>query len=138
MSTHYYQIYPGAGLPDISALKPFLAVVVIEESVTPEWVNMVSKWIVKSGCLYMMAWGSDCEDWHDSVDLANIEQFNYGDIPEDDLVMTSGHEAQTLIETFSESKDIVSHSCVDFTNTLILHISNKNKENEFLLMYSGA
>ena len=138
MSTKYLQLIPGGELPDISALRPFLGVIVSEETVSSEWRDTTSKWIVQSGCIYLMAWGENCEEWEDSVDLANIQQFNHGDIPEDELVVTTCREGQTLEEVFRESKNSTSHSCVEFANTLILHISAKNKENEFLPLYSRA
>ncbi len=42
-------------LPEVSANAPFKAVVVIEESVSPERRAEISKWLVQSGCIYMMA-----------------------------------------------------------------------------------
>ncbi len=138
MKTNYFQLKPGEALPDISAFKPFLAAMVIQESVTQEWRDLVSQWLVKSGCLYMLAWGTECEKWHDAVDWANIAQFDHGDIPEDELVMTSWHEGQALSEFFSESKNITGNSCVDFASSLIIHISSLNKEQEMLSEYMHA
>ena len=138
MKTNYFQLKPGEALPEVSAFKPFLAAMVIEEPVTPEWRDHVSQWLVKSGCLYMLAWGAECEKWHDAVDWANIEQFDHGDIPEDELVMTTWHDGQALSEFFRESKDITTNSCVDFSNSLIIHISSQNKEQELLAEYLQA
>ena len=77
MSTYYLQINPNTDLPSIDVLKPFRAVVVVEESVMPEWQSRTSRWLVNSGCLYMMAWGNNPSSWDDSVDSANLEAFNY-------------------------------------------------------------
>lgn len=136
MTLQYIQLKPEQATPDISALKPFLAVLVIEEPVSQPWQDLVSCWLVRSGCIYMMAWGLNCSDWDDSVDLANIEQFNYGEIPEDELVMTTCHEDEKLNAVFYQAKNSATHACVDFSNTLILHISSVNKEQEFLALYS--
>ncbi len=138
MEVRYLQLTPGTSLPDISEMKPYLAVIVIEEHVDPAWRETVSKWLVKSGCIYMMAWGTDSNEWDTSVDLANIEQFNYGEIPEDELVMTTWHENESLNNLFWQSKNSAEHACVEFSNTLILHISPENKEQEYLAMYSSA
>ena len=73
-------------MPDVGDLKPFKAIVVIEDRPTPEWETQASKWLVDSGCLYMMAWGEDCSSWDDSVDWANLETFDFGDIPDDEDV----------------------------------------------------
>ncbi len=138
MKVQYLQLTPVMSLPDISGMKPYLAIIVIEQHVDPAWREAVSKWLVRSGCIYMMAWGTDCSEWDTSVDLANIEQFNFGEIPEDELVMTSWHENETLKDVFWQSKNSAEHACVEFSNTLILHISQQNKEQEYLALYSNA
>ena len=138
MVMEYLQIVPESKLPDISKLNPFRAVVVIDESVSPEWQKNVSSWLVKSGCLYMMAWGKDCSSWDDSVDLANLEAFDYKDIPEDKFVMTTWHEDEPLKEVFWFSKNNAFHPEVELPNTLLLHIAQKNREQEMLSEYSGA
>jgi hypothetical protein len=136
MSVEYFQLKPGSLLPDITGLKPFLAVVIIEEVVTPEWRDSVSTWLVKSGCILLMAWGIDSSDWEDSVDLANIEQFNDGEIPEDELVMTFWQNNETLEDVFLQAKDSAQHACVEISNTVIVHIANKNKKEEYLVLFS--
>jgi len=138
MGMRYLQLQPETSLPDISGLSPFRSVVIVEASVTPEWQAEVSKWLVKSGCLYMMAWGKECSSWDDSVDFANLEEFNYGEIPEDKFVMTTWHENEPLNEVFFFSKENGIHPTVDLKNTLLLHISNSNKENEYLNEYAGV
>ncbi len=138
MNIQYFQLTPETRLPDISGLKPFLAILVIDERFEPAWRKMVSEWLVKSGCIYMIAWGLDCSDWDTSVDLANIEQFNYGEIPEDELVMTTWNESESLKDVFWQAKNSAEHACVEFSNSVILHISKENKEQEFIASYSNA
>jgi hypothetical protein len=136
ISPRYLQLIPEGAVPDISALKPFLAVLVIEVPVSHQWQDLVSRWLVRSGCIYMMAWGLNCSEWDDSVDFANIEQFNYGEIPEDELVMTTWYEDDKLTDVFWQAKNSAEHACVEFSNTMILHISMENKEQEYLSLYS--
>jgi hypothetical protein len=138
ISLRYLQLIPDQALPDISVLKPFLAVLVIEEPVSQQWQDQVSRWLVKSGCIFMMAWGLNCSEWDDSVDFANIEQFNFGEIPEDELVMTTCHADEKLKDVFWQAKNSAEHACIDFSNTMILHISTENKERELLSLYSTA
>ena len=128
----YLQLQPESTLSDISALSPFRAIVIIEETVTSEWQEQVSDWLVRSGCLFMMAWGEDCSSWDTSVDLANCEEFEYGDIPEEKFVMTTWHENEPLKEVFWFSKNNAFHPTVEINDTLLLHISQENKEKEFL------
>lgn len=138
MVTTYLQLPPGAKLPDISDLRLFRSVIVIDDEITPEWQSQVSTWLVKSGCLYMMAWGTECTTWDDSIDLANLEAFNYGDIPEDQFVMTTWHEKEPLKEVLWFAKHSAVHPTIDLPNLLILHVSDTNKENELLLEYASA
>ena len=100
MTATYLQIEEKSELPDISSLNPFRAIVVIEEERPVPWQTRVSNWLVESGCLYMMAWGKNSTSWDDSVDIANIEQFSFEDIPDDKFVMTTWHENETLKEVF--------------------------------------
>jgi len=134
----YVQLQPGEKLPDISGLNPFRSVVVIEEEASPEWQSLVSAWLVKSGCLYMMAWGKNCSSWDDAVDLANLEEFDYGDIPEDKFVMTTWHDDEPLKEVFWFSKNSAFHPTIELPNTLILHLAGIRKEKEFLSVYDSA
>jgi hypothetical protein len=86
----------------------------------------------------MMAWGKECSTWDNSVDYANIAEFNYGDIPEENFVMTTWHEDEPLKEVFWFAKHNAFHPVVELPNILILHISSYNKENELLLEYANA
>jgi hypothetical protein len=67
--------------------RPFRAVVVVEEPVSAEWRAVASRWLVDADCLYMMAWGHECSLWDDSVDFANLEVFNFGEVPDRNFVM---------------------------------------------------
>lgn len=80
-SAAYVLVAPETTPPAIAALAPFRAVVIAEQSVTPAWQSLISDWLVHSGCLYMMAWGQDCSSWDDSVDLANLKFFAFGEVP---------------------------------------------------------
>lgn len=104
---------------------------VIEEDVLPDRREKVSKWLVQSGCVYMMAWGKDCNLWDDSVDWANIEQFQYNEIPDESFVMTTWHEDETLKDVFWFAKNVAYHGEYEFLNTLILHFSKTRKEISF-------
>jgi hypothetical protein len=113
-------------------------VVVIDEVVTPGWQSLVSAWLVKSGCLYMMAWGKASSTWDDSIDFVNLEEFNYADIPEEKFVITTWHEDKPLRDVFWFSKNVAFHPTVVLINTLILHISSQNREIELLSEYASA
>ena len=138
MKMQYLQLPPDSKLPDISDLEPFRSVVIIEDIVAEEWQSKVSDWLVAAGCLYMMAWGKNCSSWDDSVDYSNLEEFAYGDIPEEKFVMTTWHENEPLKDVYFYSKYNATHPTVEIDNTLLVHISRYNKEKEFLIDYESA
>jgi hypothetical protein len=68
---NYLHLTASGRLPDISALRPFKTVVIVEETVTADRQAAISQWLVESGCRYMMAWGADCRSWDQSMTQAN-------------------------------------------------------------------
>lgn len=113
-------------------------VVIVEAEIPDEWQARVSDWIVRSGCLYMMAWGINSSSWDDSVDWANIDQFGTDSIPEASFVVTTWHDDEPLEEVFWYSKNCAFHSVVNLERTIILHISKEERRDELLLAYAAA
>ncbi len=140
MTDHLFYLHlpPGSPLPDIGHLSPFRAVVIIEAQVGAEWQGKVSDWLVRSGCLYMMAWGHDCTTWDDSVDIANLEAFDYGDIPADRDVWTTWHNDWQLGEVFDFCKRHARHPVVALPRVLLLHIALQGDEVGMLGTYADA
>lgn len=134
----YVRVQDGDSLPNVGDLKPFKAIVVIENRPSLEWQHQASEWPVGSGCLYMLAWGEDCTSWDDSVDWANLETFDFGNIPEEEFVMTTWHDSETLEEVFLFAKELALHSTVKLSNVLILHIGAENKRKKFEAMFQKA
>ena len=116
---------------------PFRVVVVVAEKVNEDWREQVSRWLVASGCLYMMAWGDECSRWDDSVDHANLEEFDYGDIPEERFVMTTWHERESLAEVFWFAEHCACHPTIELA-TVILDIAATPRESELLALYTDA
>ncbi len=134
----YVRAQDGDPLPDVGNLKPFKAIVVIENRPSLEWQNQASDWLVESGCLYMMAWGEDCTSWDDSVDWSNIAMFDFGDIPAEEFVMTSWHDSEPLKEVFWFAKECALHPTVKLNNVLILHVGADDKHAKFETMFEKA
>lgn len=137
-SVKYLNLRPEDALPQIDHLSPFVAIVVIEDEVSQIWQWEVSRWLVLSSCRYVLAWGLDCSSWDDSVDEANLEAFDYEDIPEDKIVMTTLHEDEDLDEVFWFAKHRAAHPVVTLNTTLILHISTENKKDEMEAAFAQA
>lgn len=134
----YLHLPPGSQLPDIGHLSPFRAVVIIEAQVRADWQWKVSDWLVQSGCLYMMAWGHDCTTWDDSVDIANLEAFDYGDIPADRDVWTTWHNDWSLGEVFDFCKRHARYSVVDLPCVVLVHIALQSDEVGMIEAYAAA
>jgi hypothetical protein len=133
----YLHLPPDCPPPQLRGA-PFRAVVVIEAQVTPEWRASISKWLVESGCLYMMAWGTDCSLWDDSVDYANLDKLECGDIPDDSFVMTTWHPSEPLEEVFWFCEYTARHSTVDLDRKILIHISIVERDAELLDAYQRA
>ena len=137
-SVTYLRIQPEAALPAVSTRLPTRVVVVADSEVSPKWQAVVSTWLVQSGCLYMMAWGNNCSSWDDSVDMANLEEFKFGQIPEDRFVMTTWHTDEPLAEVFWFSKNNAFHPTVELEHTILLHIGVNDRGQELLASYAEA
>jgi hypothetical protein len=136
-SVKYIRLESGDALPDIGGLQPFKAIVVIEDDVSQIWQWDVSRWLVNSGCRYMMAWGKECSAWVEAVDEANLEAFNY-DVPEEQVVITTRHEDEELDEVFWFARHRAHHPAHELRNTLILHISGEDKQIDLENLYENA
>lgn len=134
----YLQIRPGGELPDISRLSPFIAVLAVDEIVDEMWRWEVSRWLVGAGCRYLLAWGKHCESWAESVDDANLEAFDYEDIPADKLVMTTWHEDEELEEVFWFAKNRARHPGLVLGTTIVLHVTQVGKREAIETLYASA
>ena len=131
----YVQISPGGEFPDVSEYKPYRAVVIIEDSVTKQWRIDAADWLCLSGCLYMLAWGDNCGLWDDYVDQSSVILEIDGSLPKDHFIITTWHEKETLEEVFEFSKEWANYPGVVIENTLLIHISQKNKREELFALY---
>ncbi len=127
----YVQLSPNVSPAALISHRPFSAVVVIEADVTPEWRHEVSEWLVEEGCLCMMAWGTDCSLWDDSVDVAHLEAHNWGDIPDGQRVMTTWHDDEPLSDVFWNAKmSVFQFPGVSIDHLIILDITDKARESK--------
>lgn len=133
----YIHLFPGSALPDLAGIAPFKAVLVAECEVAPEWRFRVCDWLVRSGCLYAVAWGVKCEAWHDDVDFAHIAMFNYEPAPDDKFVMTSWHAGEPLSEAFWFCEMCALHPTIQL-EPWIVHIASESRESETIAAYRAA
>jgi hypothetical protein len=134
----YLRLAPGAVPPSGVTKEPKKVIVIIEAAVSQQWQWDISAWLVRSGCLFMMAWGLDCSSWDDSMDMANLEEFDFGEIPHERCIMTTWHSNETLSEVFRFSKDWARHATVELAHTLLLHVATQDKGREMLDEFAAA
>ena len=134
----YIHLRPGSVTPKLDDKTPFAAVVAISSEVSNDWRNEVSDWLVESGCRYMLAWGLDCSLWDDSVDLANLEKYEYMSVPDDKSVMTTWHENESLDSVFWFAKTSAVHGSFELTRLIILDICAETREETIIERYEHA
>lgn len=138
MTIRYLHLPAGSEPPAIGQDGPFKAVVVIEQDVEQDWQNRISDWLVRSGCLYKMAWGRKATEWDDSVDWALMALYDYNDVPDDRDVMTTWHDGWPLAEVFWYAEDGAEHPTVELTDVWIIDIHADDRQALMLKDYAAA
>jgi hypothetical protein len=136
----YLHLPPDADLPDLGNRPPFLAIVVAEDDVAEMWMWDVARWLVASGARYVQAWGKDAEAWHDAMDDAVLEAFDYEEIPEDRRLMTTWHEPddEDIDEVFWFAKHRAAHPVLPLDAVLIVHIADAPRREAIEAAYADA
>ncbi|WP_281859691.1 DUF7684 family protein [Litoreibacter halocynthiae] len=116
----------------------FKCLILIEREVGGDYRNEVSKTLVKAGCLYSLAWGTDCSAWDDSVDWAFLELYDFGDYPEDKFVMTTWHDEETLEETIEFAKHCTEYSDVTLDDIIVLDFAGQERGELIEQLYSAT
>jgi hypothetical protein len=134
----YLQLPPDSDLPALDHLSPFLAIVLSEEDASELWQAELSRWLVASGCRYVLTWGKDGEAWRDMVEDAALEAFDYEDVPEEHTVIATWHEDEEREEVFWFAKHRASHPSHSFKATVILDISSRSRKDEIEAEFADA
>lgn len=135
MKIDYLRLKSGDPMPKRVFPQRHKTLLIIEDAVDREWQHALSSWIAMSGCLYFLAWGEGCSSWDDSVDIALLEIYDFGDIPEDNLIMTTWHDDEPLEEVFWFAKYLARHSTGELEDILFLHIGAEDRKAEFVKLY---
>ncbi|MEZ5892904.1 MAG: hypothetical protein R3C58_07145 [Parvularculaceae bacterium] len=137
-SPQYIHLKADENLPSMPLNGAFSAVVIIECDITAKWRALVSRWLVRNGCLFMMAWGRECALWDESVDYANIDQFGGKVIPEENYVYTTWHDDEELEEVFWFSRYAAQHPVAKLENILLVDISPVARERKMIDAFESA
>ena len=137
MEPRYLHLRPEVPPPELIA-SPYRAVIIADQVVSDPWLHRIAEWVVAIGCLYVVAWGVDCEKWHDSVDWAVLEVFKFGDIPDERFVMTTWHSDEPISEAFWFAEHCATHPDIELTETLILHVASEARDSVMLQAYRDS
>ena len=133
----YVHLVEGADPPTVDAPSPFKALVVLDQTTSKEWRARVSNWLIATGCVYMVAWGEECSLWDDSVDVAQMTQWGFKEVPDKEFAMTTWHEDEPLEEAMWFAKFAAVHPVhVDLPVALILHVGPSPREAELRATYA--
>lgn len=134
----YLHLTPDSDFPALEGLSQFKAVLVVEADVAEMTMWETSRALVAAGCAYALAWGKECEQWHDAIDDAYLEATNYEDVPEEQHVVTTWHEDEELSEVFWFAQHRAVHPAHELRETLILHIADTPRREELEAEYRDA
>lgn len=137
MEPRYLHLRPEDAPPDLMSA-PYRTVIIADQAVSDDWLNRIAQWIVAIGSLYVVAWGVDCEKWHDGVDWAVLEVFDFGEIPDDRFVMTTWHSNEPISEAFWYAGHCAIHPDVELTETIILHVAMEAQRAAMLQSYRDS
>lgn len=132
----YLHLPAGSDLTEID-VRPRRLLVIAEQAVATDWMDAVSDWIVKSGCLYTMAWGAGCEAWHDRVDHAFLAHHDFGEVADEHFMMTTWHDDEPLNEVFWFAAACASHPTIELPVITLLHIAPEPRRGEILAQYEA-
>ncbi len=135
---HYFQLSAISDLPAIGQYAPFKAVLAIEDAVSRERREEISRWLVENGGKYVMVCGEDCEIWNESIRQANLEQVGLEEMEPEEFVMITTHRQEKLRSVFWHAKKHARHTHVKIQNTLTVHIGPQNRSVEYLAIFEKA
>jgi hypothetical protein len=134
----YLHLAPDAPLPELAGTDRFKAVLAIEADVSQTWQWDACRWLVASGCRCLLTWGMECSAWEEAVEEANLERFDYGDLPAEEAVITTSHEEEELEEVFWFAKHRARHPALDLRETVLIHVSEAEARHKFEQAFTEA
>ena len=82
--------------------------------------SVIAQLLVEAGCLYFMATGPEARSWQDAVNLANLQAWDFGKIPDDKLIICTHHGNESLKDVFWYCKHTAMHPCAPLDEVCIM------------------
>ncbi|MEZ4698659.1 MAG: hypothetical protein R2832_19730 [Rhodothermales bacterium] len=76
--------------------RPFPCLVLAGDRTSVEIKKAVAKRLIDAGCRFVVCAGVDCMAWHDEADDYAIELETSGELPGDDVVLTTWHDGESV------------------------------------------
>lgn len=141
MSLHtppsYLQLRPDTELPELGQSTPSMVILVSEAPCDEMWRWEVARLLAASGCRYLLAWGEDCQAWHDAVDDAVDEATGYEEPSDEQRLISTWHDDEDLDEVFWFARHRASHPA-RLSRTLIVHIAQRGAPDALLAKWHDA
>ena len=134
----YLQVLPGEELPDVSALAPFKALLVVDVPVPEAKVQSICTWLVEMGCRYVVCRASAPENWCDAIRSANLRCRDIESMPASEFVMATPHRDETVKQVIWYIKKYAHHPDVSCDECLVVHLSETSQEALFVSLYHRA
>ena len=136
---NYLHLPPNAALPALAVAPPFMAILLIEQSdVDDLWRFDVCRWLVASGCRYLLAWGPGCETWREGVEDAALEAVDYEDVEPEQSVLTSAHEDEELDDVFWFARHRAAHPGPALETVMFVHVAAHPDRQRMVEAYEAA
>lgn len=113
---------------DVSNIKieaPYVCLIYSnQENVYNDEMEIISNWIISSGCRYAVCAGIHCSEWHDAIDIAYIVSDPNYSPPDSRFIMTSWHTGESLEEIVWFWLVLTNYDDNIFENFLLLTIGD--------------
>ena len=96
------------------------------------------RWLCEVGCRYAMTFGLNCENWHDAIDESLLEKFEFGDIPDDEFIMTTWHNDESLEDVIFFAKHAATHPSLDLERLVVFHFGESDLHIHLETTYAAA
>lgn len=134
----YIRLQPDDVLPELDDASPFKVILIIDGETSQPWQWEVARWLVRTNCRCLMVWGLECESWEEAIEDAHLEVFDFEEVPEDQIIVTTSHEDEELSEVFWYCRHRARHPAHELPHTVILHVSHEIKKAELEQLYADA
>ncbi len=117
-------------------LSAFKCLIVVERDIPAEFRARVSEQLVRAGCLYALAWGRECSSWDDSIDWAHLDTQNGAEFREEDHVVTTWHDEDSLADTVAFARSCA-HPIVTLDDLVVLDLGLNDRREQFAALYAA-